>query len=179
MRAAYDRSLPQSATTAPPKATQPKTPATKPEGQDKQAAQAATRTGTEKPSMPWARTAPKSVEPEELYQQGLAALQQGNQTLALNYLGEAARVAPKQARYRAQYGRALAAGSQTRHQAEAEFHAAIALDKGNVYYRVMLARLYSETGMMRRAVGELERALAIDPKSEAARLLLDKLKAKG
>jgi curved DNA-binding protein CbpA len=179
MRAAYDRSLAQSPNTASPKADPPETPAAKPEGQDKQAGKAATKTGAEQPSMPWARTAQKSVQPEELYQQGLAALQQGNQTLALNYLGEAARIAPKQARYRAQYGRALAAGSQTRHQAEAEFHAAIALDKGNVYYRVMLARLYSEMGMIRRAMGELERALAIDPKSEAARLLLDKLKGKG
>lgn len=180
MRAAYDRSLAQSANAkTPPKTAQPETPAAKPEGRDNPLAKAATKTGAERPSMPWARTASNSGKPEELYQQGLSALQQGNQTLALNYLGEAARLAPKQPRYRAQYARALAAGSQTRHQAEAEFQAAIALDKGNVYYRVMLARLYSEMGMMRRAMGELERALAIDPKSEAARLLLDKLKGKG
>lgn len=178
MRAAYDRSLGARANASTPKTNQPETPPA-----SKQSSPAGnaptTKSGAEQPSMPWTRTASKPAQPEELYQQGLAALQQGNQTLALNYLSEAARLAPKQARYRAQYGRALAAGSQTRHQAEAEFQAAIALDKANVYYRVMLARLYIDTGMMRRAMGELERALAIDPQSEAARLLLDKLKSKG
>jgi curved DNA-binding protein CbpA len=178
MRAAYDRSLGARANTPTPKTDQPETPPASKQGSPAGNA-ATTKPGAEPPSTPWTRTASKPVQPDELYQQGLAALQQGNQTLALNYLAEAARLAPKQARYRAQYGRALAAGSQTRHQAEAEFQAAIALDKGNVYYRVMLARLYMDTGMMRRAMGELERALSIDPKSEAARLLLDKLKSKG
>ncbi|HEX8144427.1 MAG TPA: DUF4388 domain-containing protein [Pyrinomonadaceae bacterium] len=177
MRAAYDRSLGAPLKMPPPKADPPKTPAPKPE--EKIFAKASTKNRTAPQSSPSARQASNSAQPEELYQQGVAALQQGNQTLALNYLGEAARLAPRQPRYRAQYARALAAGAQTRHQAETEFQAAIALDRGNVYYRVMLARLYSEMGMARRALGELERALAIDPKSEAARLLLDKLKGRG
>jgi curved DNA-binding protein CbpA len=124
-----------------------------------------------------ARTA--TAQPEELYQRGVAALQQGNTQLALSYLGEAAQKMPKQARYRAQYGRALAASQQTRRQAEAEFQAAIALDHANASYRVLLARLYAEMGMVRRAQSEVERALSIEPKNEQARLLLDKLKGKG
>jgi curved DNA-binding protein CbpA len=119
-----------------------------------------------------------ATQPEEIYQLGVAALQQGNQTLAISYLGEAAQRSPKQARYRAQYGRALATNPQMRHQAETELQAAIALDKANVHYRVMLARLYAEMGMVRRAQSEVERALQIEPHNEAARLLLDKLKGK-
>lgn len=125
------------------------------------------------------RFSPSSVAPEELYQQGTAAWQQGNQAMALSYLGDAARMAPQNARYRAHYGRALAASVKMRHQAEAEFQAAILLDQGNASYRVMLAKLYSDMGMMRRARGELERALSIDPRNETARSLLDKLKGKG
>lgn len=124
-----------------------------------------------------ARTA--TAQPEELYQRGVAALQQGNQQLALSYLGEAAQKMPRQARYRAQYGRALAAGQQTRRQAEVEFQAAIALDHSNASYRVMLASLYAEMGMLRRAQSEAERALAVEPKNAQAHLLLDKLKGKG
>jgi curved DNA-binding protein CbpA len=125
------------------------------------------------------RPAPPSVAPEELYQQGMAAWQQGNQALALSYLGDAARMSPQQPHYRAHYGRALASSVQMRHQAEAELQAAILLDQKNASYRVMLAKLYSDMGMMRRARGELERALSIDPRHQAARLLLDKLKGKG
>ncbi|HYY58756.1 MAG TPA: DUF4388 domain-containing protein [Pyrinomonadaceae bacterium] len=171
MRAAYDRTL------GPPVAMRPPPPPA--EAKEKPTAKAAAKNQPAPASTPWQRPASVSVEPEEIYQRGAAAFQQGNQTLALSYLGEAARMVPKQARYRAQYGRALAVNTQTRHQAEAEFQAAIALDKGNVYYRVMLARLYSEMGMLRRAQSELERALAIDPQSQAARQLLDKLRSKG
>lgn len=125
------------------------------------------------------RSSSRSLEPEEIYQQGIAALQQGNHALAVSYLGDAARLVPQQSRYRAHYGRALAASAQTRHQAEKEFQAAIALDKNNASYRVMLATLYSEGGMLRRARSELEQVLSIDPRNEAARRLLDKLKGKG
>lgn len=127
----------------------------------------------------WSGARSAAAQPEEIYQRGVAALQQGNHQLALSYLGEAVQRMPNQARYRAQYGRALAANLQMRHQAETEFQAAISLDKTNVQYRVLLARLYAEMGMVRRAQSELERALSLEPQNEAARLLLDKLKGKG
>jgi predicted Zn-dependent protease len=62
------------------------------------------------------------------------------------------------------------------HSAEAELKAAIALDADNAAYRIMLAELYAKIGLLKRAQGELNRALAADPKNEAARRLLDKLK---
>ncbi len=174
MRVAYDRSL------GPPlRMSAPSSPSASQQPQGTRSFKA----DAEKQSAPGnasrSRSSSRSVEPEEIYQKGIAALQQGNQAQALSYLAEAARSAPQQPRYRAAYGRALAADLQTRHHAEAEFQAAIALDKNNVSYRMMLAKFYSAGGMVRRARGELEHALQIDPRNEAARLLLDKLKGKG
>ena len=114
---------------------------------------------------------------EEQFQQGLAALQQGNRALAVTLLGEAARLAPEQPRYRAHYGHVLAANEQTRRQAEAEINAAIALDANNALYRIMLAELYRDIGLYRRAQGEAERALALDPQNGAARRLLNSLQS--
>jgi curved DNA-binding protein CbpA len=114
---------------------------------------------------------------EDKYQQGLAALQQNNTALATRLLGEAALLVPKQARYRALYGRALSREKRSRRQAESELLAAVGLDEKNPAYRVMLAELYVEIGLRRRAEGELERALLFDPSHAAARRLLRELRA--
>jgi curved DNA-binding protein CbpA len=113
---------------------------------------------------------------EESFRQGMAALEKGNNQLAITFFGEAARLAPRQPRYRAYYGRALGANAQTHRQAEAEMQAAITLDARNIAYRVMLAQFYLDLGYQRRAQGELERAISIDPHNLAARQMLDKLK---
>jgi curved DNA-binding protein CbpA len=113
---------------------------------------------------------------EERFQQGLSALQSGNKALAITCLGEAARLVPTEPRYRAYYGRALRSEERLRRSAEAEMKAAIALDANNSSYRVMLAELYIEIGLPRRAQGELERALSTDPRNETAHNLLNKLK---
>jgi curved DNA-binding protein CbpA len=117
-----------------------------------------------------------SAHPEERFQQGLSALRSGNNTLAITSLGEAARLQPTQARYRAYYGRALANDERLRRSAEAELKAAIMLDANNSSYRVMLAELYIEIGLARRAQSELISALSIDPRNEDARKLMDKIK---
>jgi curved DNA-binding protein CbpA len=119
---------------------------------------------------------PTSFQAEEKFQQGLSALQQGNSAVAIASLGEAARLAPNESRYRAYFGQALARDQRMRRNAEAEIKAAIALSANNASYRVMLAELYSEIGLLRRAQGEVERALSIDPQNDAARQLLKKFK---
>jgi len=43
----------------------------------------------------------------------------------------------------------------------------------------MLAEFYRDIGFQRRAQGELERALAIDPGNAAASQMLDSLRQKG
>ena len=84
-------------------------------------------------------------------------------------------MAPQEPRYRAYYGRALAADKQTQRVAETEFQAAIKLDSSNATYRVMLGELYSELGFIRRAQTEVQRALTIDPNNVAGQALLRKL----
>jgi curved DNA-binding protein CbpA len=125
---------------------------------------------------PQSNSASAPYDAEERFKQGLSALQSGNHALAISCLGDAARLIPSQPRYRAYYGRALASEERMQRSAEAELKAAISLDANNSSYRVMLAELYIEIGLLRRAQAELERALSIDPRNETARNLLDKLK---
>jgi curved DNA-binding protein CbpA/GGDEF domain-containing protein len=109
------------------------------------------------------------------FREGSGALQQGRHNAAVTHLAAAARLAPGQARYRAYYGKALAASERTRRLAESEMQAAVKLEPSNATFRVMLAELYFELKFHRRAQTELDRALALDPNNNAAQLLLRKL----
>jgi curved DNA-binding protein CbpA len=109
------------------------------------------------------------------FREGFGALQQGRINAAVNHLANAARLDPQKARYRAQYGRALAANGKTRRLAENEIQAAIKLEPANASFRTMLAELYFDLKFHRRAQAELDRALAIDPKNASAHSLLHKL----
>lgn len=124
----------------------------------------------------------KSAPPqdaEQKFQQGLAALRRDDVARAVALLGEAARLAPREARYRAHFGAALSRDKATRRQAESELQAAIALDADNASYHVMLAELYAEVGLRRKAEAELERALALEPVNAAARRLLEDMRRAG
>lgn len=112
---------------------------------------------------------------ENNFTDGLAALQQGQIKTAVGLLASAARALPKEARYRAYYGKALAANSKTRHSAEVELQAAIRLEPSNAAYRVMLGELYRDLGFAKRAHGEAKRALGIDPGNAEAKALLKNL----
>jgi curved DNA-binding protein CbpA len=124
------------------------------------------------------QSTPTAQQAEEKFQQGLSALQQGKRAPAIALLGEAARLAPSEPRYRAYFGQAMTGEERLRRSAEAELKAAISLDANNASYRVMLAELYNEIGLIRRAQGELERALSVDPHNAAALRLRDKLKGR-
>ncbi|HEX3281053.1 MAG TPA: DUF4388 domain-containing protein, partial [Pyrinomonadaceae bacterium] len=90
-------------------------------------------------------------EAGKCFREGLHALQSGQLKLALTQLAAAARLSPRDARYRAHYGRALAAGEHTRRLAESEFLAAVKLEPSNAMYRTMLAELYFNLNFHRRA----------------------------
>ena len=119
----------------------------------------------------------KSERAENNFEEGYAALQQGQAKFAITRLAAAARAIPEEARYRAYYGSALAAGEDTRRLAEAELQAAIKLDPDNASYRLMLAGLHLELGFFKRAEAELERALSLEPNNPEARKLMQKLEA--
>ena len=118
----------------------------------------------------------KAERAAEQFKEGIAALELGERKVALGLFASAARAVPNEPRYRAQYGRLLAADERTRRAAEAELNAAIKLDPGNAAYRVMLAELYRDLGLKLRAKGEAERAVAADPNHQRARELLRELK---
>ena len=105
----------------------------------------------------------------------MGALQQGHINLALPHLAAAARMNPSDPRFRAYYGRALAASNSTRRLAENEILAAVKLDSSNALYRTMLAELYFELKFFKRAKAELDRALQLDPNSAGANQLRRKM----
>jgi curved DNA-binding protein CbpA len=119
------------------------------------------------------------ADAERKFQQGMAALEHDNLGRAYAFLKEASLLVPKQARYRAYFGRVLARDKATRRQAESELLAAISLDSENASYRVMLAELYLEVGLRRKAEEELQRALALEPGNSPARRLLEDVHGTG
>jgi len=121
----------------------------------------------------------KTDRAEAAFKKGMTALQQKQSQAAIIYLAEAAHFAPRDARFRANYGRALSAEKKNRRLAEAELKTAVALAPDNAAYRIMLAELYRDLGLRRRAQGELERALIAEPKNKEARALLASLQRPG
>jgi curved DNA-binding protein CbpA len=178
-RAAYDLKLSamkQTADASPQAASSSRTPEATP-ANNTPSSFSSYVTDAEKRSASESRQDSAAARAAESFSIGTAALEQGNYVLAAMRCGDAARLVPGEARYRAQYGRALARDPKTRRMAEAEFLAAVDLDKRNAKYRVLLAEFYQEVGLKRRAEGELERALQIDPQDAGARRLLNELRA--
>lgn len=112
---------------------------------------------------------------ERYFREGFGSLQQGQINAAITHLAAASRLNPHEARYRAYYGRALAANEQTRRLAESEIQTAVKLESSNSLYRTMLAELYFDLKFHRRAQTELDRALELDPRNASALSLLRKL----
>jgi curved DNA-binding protein CbpA len=111
---------------------------------------------------------------EDMFREGRGALEQGHIDAAIKNLATAAHLEPQVARYRAYYGRALAADEKTRRLAENEIQTAVRLEPENAMFHTMLAELYFDLKFHRRAQTELDRALAIEPNNMRANLLLRK-----
>lgn len=113
----------------------------------------------------------------ECFEQGFSYLMEENYDEATPLLARAVHLTAGNARYRAYYGKALAGNKNSYRQAEAEFQAALRLED-NADYRLMLAELYINIGLFKRAEGELSRVLEKAPNSWEARSLLDSLRNK-
>jgi curved DNA-binding protein CbpA len=118
----------------------------------------------------------KNEEAEQKFRQGLAAYAKKEFLAARLLFGEATRLEPRRARYRAHFGRALARDKATRRQAETELLAAVSLDALDASFRVMLAELYRDVGLRRKAEAQLERAIALEPTNVEARALFEELR---
>ena len=113
----------------------------------------------------------EASDPEQEFREGMGALQQNRADAALPHFAAAARMNPGDARYRAYYGRALAASERTRRLAENEMLAAIKIDPSNAVFHTMLAELYFDLNFLKRAQTELDRALQLDPNNASANQL--------
>lgn len=112
----------------------------------------------------------------ENFDRGLSLLMDDDPDGAVPFFARAAHFAPKNARYRAYYGKALSFDEKQRHKAESEMQAALKIDPNNVTYRIMLAEFFIQFNLMKRAEGELNRLLAIFPSNREARELLNSIK---
>jgi len=112
------------------------------------------------------------------FRRGMEALEQNKFDEAARLLAESATLKPREARYRANYGRALTFVPNCRRIAESELQAAVAMEPNNSSFRLMLAELYQRVGLRRRAETEATRALTNDPNNRAAREFLSKLRNK-
>jgi len=133
---------------------------------------------TPRPPRPPADVSP-ARRAEERFEQGMTAMRSGDYQKARALLGEAALLAPNQARYRAFYGRALSRAAESRRQAEVELQAAVSLEETNPAYHVMLAEFYRDVGFRRRAENECQRALSLNPKHADAQRLMRELRDAG
>jgi curved DNA-binding protein CbpA len=114
----------------------------------------------------------------ESFDRGYSLLLNGDPHAAVPFLARAAHYAPKNAKYRAYYGQALAQDHKQRHKAEAEMQAAVKIDGSNPSFRLMLAEFYAEIGLIKRAEGELKRLLALFPNDSAAKNMLADLRSR-
>jgi tetratricopeptide (TPR) repeat protein len=114
----------------------------------------------------------------ENFERGFSMLMDGDTENAVPFLARAAHYAPKNARYRAYYGKALASDEKQRHKAESEMQAAVKLDNANPTFRLLLAEFFVQVGLMKRAEGELNRLLAIAPGNREAREMLDEIRTR-
>jgi len=120
----------------------------------------------------------QAEQASENFELGFKLLMEEEYEEASPLLARAVHYAPKQARYRAYYGKALSFDETKRHQAESEMQAALKLDPNNPTFRIMLAEFYIKENLLKRAEGELTRLLATFPSNREARELLDSLKVK-
>ena len=109
------------------------------------------------------------------FERGFELLANENPTDAIPFLARAVHFAGDNARYRAFYGKALAADERQKHRAEAELQAAVKLDPNNSALRLMLAEFFVRMRLPKRAEGELNRLLTISPGNADARAMLDSL----
>lgn len=113
----------------------------------------------------------------EQFDRGFSLLMDDDPANAVPFLARAAHFAPKNARYRTYYGRALAYDEKHRHKAEGEIQAALKIDPNNETFRIILAEFFIQFNLLKRAEGELNRLLAIFPNNREAQELLRSLKA--
>ena len=112
----------------------------------------------------------------EYFESGFSLFMEEKFDTATPFLAKAAYLAPKNAKYRAYYGKALSVDGNQRHKAEAELQAALKIDPYNATFRILLAEFFMQHNLLKRAEGELRRLLAVFPANREASEMLESLK---
>lgn len=120
----------------------------------------------------------QETQAAEDFERGLRLQLEREFEAAIPFLARAAHFAPRNARYRAFYGKALSSDETQRHKAEGEIQAAIKLEPQNDAFRLILAEFFVRFNLVKRAEGELTRLLKSSPGNKEAQALLDTLRSK-
>lgn len=117
----------------------------------------------------------KSENALESFEQALICLKKEDYEQAVVLLGRAVHYSPENPQYHAYYGKALSAFEGQDHKAEAQFQSAVRLAPKDPKIRIMLVDFLLEIDMTKRAIGELNRFLALVPDNKDALRKLEKL----
>lgn len=112
------------------------------------------------------------------FEHGRDLLMNGDWEEATPFLARAAHFVPNNARFQAFYGKALSNDKNQQHKAVNAMQKAVSLDPQNAAFRMMLAEFLVKVNLLKRAEGELNRLLTMQPDHKEARSLLDSLSRK-
>jgi curved DNA-binding protein CbpA len=102
------------------------------------------------------------------YRQGRGYYEQEDYWNSVQAFRQSVRLEPSNGRYRYWLGMALTKNPKWRREAEEHFLKAIEIDQFKAEYCAGLGNLYKEVGMARRAQGQFNRALQLEPDNQTA-----------
>ena len=102
------------------------------------------------------------------YRQGRGYFDQQDYWSAIQAFRQSVRLEPGNARYRYWLGMALTRNPKWRREAEEHFLKAIEIDQFKAEYYAGLGLLYKEVGMIKRAHGQFNKALQLEPENRMA-----------
>ena len=113
---------------------------------------------------------------DEYYREGIENLKQGQFENAISYLKKATQANPGNAKYWSYLSLALSKLPDQLREAEGSLFEAIKIEPNNADHYVNLGLIYLKGGMKKRAYGQFEKALRLDPDNSKARKGLEMTK---
>ena len=117
-----------------------------------------------------------SIDPDEYYREGIENLKQGHFEKAVSSLKKATQANPEIAKYWSYLSLALSKLPDQLREAEGSLFEAIKIEPNNADHYVNLGLIYLKGGMKKRAYGQFEKALRLDPDNNKARKGLEMTK---
>ncbi len=118
------------------------------------------------------------INSEEQFNRGMTEYKKGNFWGSADFLRQAVRINPQNAKYWAHLSLTLCKTAKRRKEAEEAILKAIELEPHHADYYVHLGLIYLSAKLKKRAVRQFETALTWDPTNKKAQKELDKLKSR-